>query len=261
MWRIFTKSTSAAGNWFSVLLVVTAETIGDRYRRSKLGAALAILEPLGLIALFSWLHSQDVGRPPFGTSSVLFYSTGVLPFYLFFYVSWRLRAWDTLRRVPGGTRFDLLLVQMLSELISKTVIIAIVNLGLWLYGIEQAVPRDPLLCLGALISLMLLGAAVGIVNAVIGGFFFSWFYIYAILMRAWMAFSGVLFVVDQMPPKVRDIALYVPMTHAVTLYRDGQYSKFPVASLDVHYLLVCTIVGVLMSFVLESATREWRPIK
>ncbi len=43
-------------------------------------------------------------------------------------------------------------------------------------------------------------------------------------IRGWMAFSGVLFVVDNMPPNLRDIALWNPITHAITYFRIGYRS-------------------------------------
>jgi len=247
--------------WSQTILLLMAESFGDRYRRTKLSVLVAIGEPLGVIGVFSLTHSLVSVQPPFGPSNLLFFSTGILPFYLFFHISWRLRSWDRLRRFPRASEFDLLCVQVFDEYLTKIVIIAIVAVGLWLWGIGAAIPRDPLECLLALVVISLLGIAVGLLNAVISAFFFAWLYIYAIMIRGWLAFSGVLFVVDRMPPMFREIAVYNPLAHAITLYRTGYYSGYPHSSLDMSYLLSCT--GGLLAFATLSlmATRSWRNIR
>ena len=70
-------------------------------------------------------------------------------------------------------------------------------------------------------------------------------------MRAWLAFSGVLFVVDWMRPQMREIAVYNPLTHAITLFRDGLYVNYPTNTLDVQYLLLSTAVCVSLAWLVE----------
>jgi ABC-type polysaccharide/polyol phosphate export permease len=249
---------SATLRWLDTLLLLMVETFGDRYRRTKLAAFVAIGEPLGVIAVFALTHSLISSTPPFGTSNMLFFSTGILSFYLFFHISWRLRSWDWLRRLPRTTEFDLLLVNVFDELITKIVIIVICAVGLWLWGVSEAIPNDPLLCLLALGIIAMMGIAVGLINAVISAFFFAWLYIYAIVIRGWLAFSGVLFVVDWMPPQLREVAWYNPLAHAITLYRVGYYRGYPHASLDMQYLVVSTACMLVVALTALTVTKQWR---
>lgn len=247
-------------SWGANLIFMMATSFGERYRRSKLSILLAIGEPLGVIAVFAGTHALMTSRAPFGPSVILFFATGILPFYLFFHISWRMRAWDRLRRLPRVTEVDLFLIHVLDELLTKIIIIIILGFGIWLTGIDQAIPQDPLRCLLALIIIGLQGAAVGLLNAVIAGFFFAWLYIYAIAIRGWMAFSGVLFVVDYMPPALRDIVVWNPIAHAITYFRSGYYADYPHRTLDMDYLLWSTGGLFFFSIVAIISTRPYRTV-
>ena len=249
---------AAFASWAVTIIFMMGETFGNRYRRSKLAIFLAIGEPLGVIAIFAGTHSLVSSRPPFGTSEILFFATGILPFYLFFHVSWRMRSWDHLRRLPRMTEVDLFLIHVLDEYLTKVVIIILVAFALRLNGTAQAIPEDPLTCLLALVIIATQGAAVGLINAVIAGFFFSWLYIYALVIRGWMAFSGVLFVVDYMPPRLRDIAVWNPITHAITYFRVGYYPNYPHQTLELEYLLWTTAGLFFLSIVAILSTRKLR---
>jgi capsular polysaccharide transport system permease protein len=244
--------------WLGSIFFLMAESFGDRYRRTRLSAFIAIAEPLGIIAIFSLVHSLMTPRPPFGTSDILFFSTGILPFYLFFHISWRLRSWDLLRRLPHTTEFDLLLVQVFDEYLTKIIIIAICGVALWLNGTEEAIPQDPLQCLMALWVIAAMGIAVGFINAVISAFFFVWLYIYAVLIRGWLAFSGVLFVLDWTPPALREIALFNPLAHGIIYYRAGYYHGYPQLSLDIQFMLLTTTGLLFFSIVALLSTRPYR---
>jgi capsular polysaccharide transport system permease protein len=252
------RYVAAPGKWCATLLLLMAENFGNRYKRSRLAAVIAIVEPLGIIAIFSLVHSLITIRPPFGTSHMLFFSTGILPYYLFFHTSWTMRNWDNLRRLPRTTEVDLLLSHLLDEFLVKLIIIAICYTGLWLWDVKDAFPRDPGQCLLALAVIAVFGVGVGLINAVIAGFFFAWLYIYAVMIRGWMAFSGVLFVADWMPPLLREIAVYNPITHAITWYRAGHYVGYPTLTLDLDYLLVCTAASVALGVLTLNSTRRWR---
>jgi capsular polysaccharide transport system permease protein len=260
------RSRSGEGRGYSLnsllfrVVLLSAENVGERYRRSRLAFALAILEPLGVVALFTLVHSLTVVRPPFGSSTTLFYATGILPFYLFFHVSWRMRAWDRLRRFPNTSSAELMISHLIPEFLVKFFIIFLLIVWLALAGNDDAIPMHPLTCLAALFLLVCLGLAVGFINSVIGSFFVTWLYIYPLLMRAWMALSGVLFVVDRQPVLQRELASWIPITHAVTLYRTGQYIGYPAMTLDLNFLLMCTGGALLLSFLLQTSTKEWRPI-
>jgi len=256
-----TDYAGALGRWCSLMLLLTGENIGFRHRRTRLAVLLAVLEPMGIIAIFSISHSLLNRAPPFGTSNMLFFTTGILPYYLFFHVSWRARSWDYLQPMPRVTKFDQLVSHVLSELLTKIFFLTIVYLALFAHGVDQAIPVRPLDCLFALMTLAALGVGVGMVNAVIAGFFYAWLYVYAIVMRGWIMFSGVLFVMDWTPPALREVAILNPLSHAITWYRWGQYEGYPTLTLDLKYLFFSTAGIVAVGWLVENFTRPWRSVR
>lgn len=251
--------TSASSRWVSKMLFLCAHNIGDRYRRTNIAAILALLEPPGVVVLFALSHTLLGGTPPFGQSMVLFYASGIIPFYLFFHVSWRVRAWDYMRRLPQVNEFEFLLVQVIPEVLTKTAILVITDLGLLLFNVPDAIPAHPVRCVLALMTLAVIGTGVGLINAVISAFFFAWLYIYAVVMRAWMAFSAVMFVVDLMPANVRAISVWIPITHGITWFRAGQYNGYPVDTFNFPFLMLSTGALLLFGWVALEATQKVRP--
>jgi capsular polysaccharide transport system permease protein len=257
----FARYVTAPGRWCAILLLLMVENLGVRYKRTRLATAVAILEPLGIIGMFALVHSLISIRPPFGSSFLLFFATGILPFYLFFHVSWRIRTWDALRRLPRTTDVDLLLSHVLDELLVKLVIMAICFTGLWLADVQEAMPEDPLQGLLALATISLIGIGVGFINAVISSFFFAWLYIYAVSIRGWMAFSGVLFVVDWMPPALREVSVYNPLSHAITYYRSAHYAGYPTLTFDGAYLAATAAAILALGWLALASTRPWRAFR
>ena len=254
-------AVGALGRWLRLIALLMAKSFGDRYRRTSWPVLIAIAEPLGVVFVFAGTQSLLAHAPPFGSSSVLFFATGILPFYLFFHVSWRLRSWDYFLRLPNSTDLDLVIAHTLDEVITKVVIIGIVAFSLWLWDVPNAIPIDPIQCIAALLIISVVGIGVGLVNAAISAFFFPWLYIYAVLVRAWMAFSGVLFVVDRMPPAIRDLAFYNPLAHAITFFRAGYYVNYPSKTLDMEFLLLSSAGIAFFGLVSIASTSRWRSIR
>jgi capsular polysaccharide transport system permease protein len=252
---------AALGRWLVRILLLVGENFGDRQKRMRLSVIFAVLEPFGVIAVFALAHSLIFHRPQFGSSTILFLATGILPFYLFIHVSWRTRAWDTMRLLPHTNQFDMIVSYVLGELLTKLIIIFVASVGLWLWEIPDAIPVQPIVCLAALCVLGLLGAGIGLLNAVVIAFFPPWSYFYAIALRGLMVFSGVLYVADRMPPSMREFIAMNPLSHAIIYYRTGHYLNYPALTLDIPYLLVSTALVLAFGVLILDATRKWRPTR
>src|SRR5690606_29731202 len=66
-----------------VLFALVVREMGTKFGRSAGGYAWAIAEPLGGILLLAVAFSLALRSPPLGSSFILFYSTGIIPFHLF----------------------------------------------------------------------------------------------------------------------------------------------------------------------------------
>ena len=63
-----------------VIAALVLRGMGARNSRSAGGYLWAILEPLGTTLLLALAFSLMLRSPPLGTSFILFYATGILPF-------------------------------------------------------------------------------------------------------------------------------------------------------------------------------------
>jgi capsular polysaccharide transport system permease protein len=254
----FSFPVTAAERWFATLIALMYENFGDRFRRARLAAFFAIAEPSLVVGILALVHFFLGARPVYGTSDLLFYTSGILPYYLFLHLSIRTRTTEARTQLPRVTDFDLLISHVINELITKIFTITLIFTGLYLYGIDQAVPVNPSICLAAVGICAMLAVAVGRFNIVIISYFTGWWYIYPIVVRGLLAFAGVVYILDLVPQKMRDIAYWNPISHAITWFRIGLYGHYPHMTLDLNYMFFATAILTILGWLVEEGTREWR---
>lgn len=256
--RYFRASTQ----WIMLVSMLAFDSFDERYKRSRWAAFFALGEPLGVIAILSLAQSLTMNPPPYGSSSILFFSTGILSYYLFFHLSLKLRNLDSFRVFPRTTLFDRVLARAMGELCAKSVILIVCCLLLASFGnVREAWPANVDISVAAWLILAVLGISAGLVNAVISAGFAGWMYIYALVVRLLMVFSGAMMVVDHAPPNLREWLLWNPLTHAIILFRLGFYENYPTSFLDVSYLVMFTAVFFILALFVEASTRSWRRAK
>lgn len=239
-------------------MILAANNAGQRFAYSNWPAIMAIVEPMGLVVVLSGVRDYLGMRPPFGTSVVVFFATGLVPFYLFFNVSLKVRMLDLRRKLPRTTRFDFALSYLVGELVVKVLMLVGILGTLMLAGADPPLPRDPFGCLVSALVLGLWGFAIGLINMVVTAFWRSWYYFYTVGLRALMLVSSVLYVLDLSPLPLREIAVYNPLAHAITWFRANYYYNYPSALLDMHYLLSVVAVTFVAGVFLDFATRPYR---
>jgi len=249
---------AAIGRWYAMIVTLMGENFAYRHKRLRLNALLALAEPLVFIAMITLLHEALHQSPPFGSSAVLFFATGVLPYSVFMHSSNRTRVTESSLRLPGVTQFDILLAHILDELLLKIVVIGLVFFGLYLTGVEEAIPVEPVQCFAALGVLALMGVGFGMVSVVLYSAWSWWKYMYPFLVRALLLFSSVMYVMDLVPDPARSVMVWDPMAHAITWFRAGVYSFYPTRLLDLTYMFECAIGMVVIGILVETSTREWR---
>ena len=246
-------------HWLAVVVLLVKENVGLRYRRSRMGTYIAIIEPLFVVAIFAGMDSLGPPRPPpFGRSHVLFFLTGVIPYYLFFHISLRVKNLDQIQRLPGISTVTQVASLSLAELLAKAIILLTASLALYEYGFDEAIPDDIVICIGALLVITVFGTAVGVINACIVAYFYAWNYLYQIAVRVLIVFSGIPLVPDRAPEFIRNIAEWNPLAHAVTMYRVGQWSTYPAATLDHSFVFVSAAIVTCCAGYLSHITRVRR---
>ena len=231
------------------------------YGRTPGGYIWAILEPLAAILFLSIGFALVMRSPSLGSSFLLFYASGYLPFSLYTSISnmtaKAIRFSSGLLKYPAVTWVDALLARFLLNSVTQILVGAILIFGILALEDAHAVFYAPPV-LQALGLAMLMALGVGTVNCVLIGLFPLWDTVWSIITRPLFLASGVLFIYEDMPITVQKILWYNPLMHITGLLRTG---IFPTYSADyVSPLYVTTIALTLLALGLILMGRFHRDV-
>ena len=227
--------------------------MSTRYGRTPGGYLWGIIEPLAAILVLSIAFSLVMRTPPLGTSFLLFYSTGYLPFSLYQVlsntVSRAIFFSRPLLKYPAVTWVDALAARFLLNSLTGLLITALL-----LGGILAVIDSRTVLDLPKLVSglglAMIVGLGVGVLNCALIGLFPLWDVVWSIISRPLFIASGVLFLYDTMPPLARDILWYNPLIHVIGRMRTGIYPTYTAPYVNELYVLgvalVCLALGLIL---------------
>lgn len=256
---LFPAPLSALGNWYLKIMLLMMDNFAFRHRAKRFSAIFAVVEPLILVALMSMMASALERHARFGSSPALFFASGVLPYSLFLYVSLRIKMTEIGRRLPRVSIFDLIVAHVLAEFLLKIVVIVVLFSVLYFaFGVKEAMPVNPARCLAALAILAVFGVAFGLINIAIVAVFPVWQYIYQYASRVLLMFSGALWIMDFMPPKIQGYMALDPIAHVIVWFRMGLYAEFPHRLLDLQYSFMVLAFALVIGGLGEAATRELR---
>ncbi|MEO1538831.1 MAG: ABC transporter permease [Pseudomonadota bacterium] len=212
--------------WLRVLFAMIMREMNTRYGRSFGGYAWAILEPVGFIAILSVAFGLMIRTPALGSSFVLFYASGYIPFHYFIETSnnvgGALQLNRPLMQYPSVTPIDAILARFTLSLFTLFIVSILIFAGVFiLAGPPQVLTAEYLLMsfgLGAL-----LGIGVGSVNVVLFAFFPVWRQLWMIITRPLFILSGIFYTFESMPEVIRSILWYNPLIHVVGYARKGMY--------------------------------------
>ncbi len=250
---------TALKNWGQVITYLMVLETGARFRGSRMAAIFAFCEPLLLVLLLVLMRGVFRGRfPEYGTSVWVFYSSGVFPYYMFLRVSARTRVqYEAARRLPRVSSTELVIASSASEAAIIVASALVWFVILWLCGQQEAVPTSLGICLAACFFLIMLGVGVGLINSVVYRRFTIWKYIYPRFSRFLMLMSGIYWVVDLMPPYLRSIVVWFPTAHAIEWFRLGLYGRYPIHTLDVGYLIGCSVGALFLGILVHYSTLRY----
>ena len=231
-----------------------------RFGDSKLGYGWALLEPIAHILMLSLVFAVLMrGRPPIGEEFFIFYYTGIIPYHMFVHTSssmtYAIASNGSLLQLPLVGTFDVLMARGLLELLTDTLVAAILLAGFGALGLG-ALPQDFAGVSTSLLVVWLLGCGCGFLNAVINAFAKSWDKIWAQLTRLLYFCSGIFYVPGMMPEWIRDILAWNPVLHAVDWFRSSFFREYEPHWLDRSYLLTFAVVTLLAGLGLERGLQR-----
>lgn len=233
--------------------------MGSTYGTSPGGYVWAILQPVGTILILSFAFSLLLRTPSLGTSFILFYATGFLPYDIYNQlgnlVSKSLFYSRSMLAYPRVIWLDAILARVILNTTTLLTVFCIVTSGIiYFAGTRTVITVGPIV-LGLSMALTF-GIAVGLLNCVLGGLFPVWTVIYKIVRRPMFLASGVLFIMEDMPTGVQNILWWNPLIHATGIVRTGFYSNYYASYASPVYCFAVSLTAIAIGLIFVRAYHE-----
>jgi len=150
---------------------------------------------------------------------------------------------------------DVFVGRALLELATWLVVSAILIGGLIAFGYGAA-PRSILMMLSAIMALFAIGFGFGTFLGILTEFIPSLANILRVPTRILYFASGIFYLPEMMIPAVRDIIVWNPILHGITLFRMGYYEYYDSFTFDRNYLLIWVVGCLLLALVSERIARK-----
>ncbi len=236
-----------------VIVALILREMSTRYGRTPGGYLWGIIEPLAAILVLSVGFSLVMRSPSLGTSFLLFYATGYLPFILYHSLSSAITKAISfskpLLKYPAVTWVDAVTARFLLNSLTAVLITALLLSGILAVIDNRTILDFPKIITGMGMG-MLLGLSIGVLNCALSGLYPLWEVVWGIITRPLFLASGVIFLFDKMPPLARDILWYNPLVHVIGRMRTGFYSTYAAPYINEVYVvavsLICLTLGLIL---------------
>ncbi|MDU8930038.1 ABC transporter permease [Alisedimentitalea sp. MJ-SS2] len=236
----------------TVMALVLRE-MSTRYGRSPGGYVWAILEPLGSIIVLGLGFSLLLRSPSLGSSFILFYATGYLPFNLYqslsLTISRAISFSKPLLFYPAVTWVDAVLARFILNSLTGILVTYLLLAGI-LAVADTRVVLDAQPMLVAIGQAMILGLGVGVLNCALIGLMPTWEMVWSIFTRPLFLASGIFYIYEDLPQMAQDILWYNPLMHVTGYMRMGFYPMYEPEYLAPAYAvgfgLICLTMGLIL---------------
>lgn len=251
--------------WLRVLRALMRQEEESR-RYTPMQSILELLEPILLIVtlcFFRFMFERSTSPAalisPLGGSIFLFYASGLVPKYMFIYVSAKRIApavRGQRRRFPIERRLDSLIVHVILRLIDFSILALLVFSALYYFDTREAMPHKIAPIIHAVSASVCLGFGWGMINVLMRRYVWGWHFLAMAINRSMIIMSGCLFLPDFLSPSVRYWISLNPEMHVIALFRTAFYPHYPMIVLDTTYMNYCAIFMLLLGLMLERVTRR-----
>lgn len=236
----------------TVLALILRE-MSTRYGRTPGGYIWGVFEPLAAILVLSVGFSLVIRTPALGTSFLLFYATGYLPFDLYQSVSNTVARGISFSKplllYPAVTWVDALLARFLLNSLTSILISILLFSGI-LAVVDSRATLDLPPIVAAFGLSMLLGLGVGTLNCALSGLFPLWEVAWSILTRPLFIASGIFYLFETLPQLAQDILWYNPLIHIIGMMRTGFYPTYAAPQVEPLYVLIVSLVLLALGQIL-----------
>lgn len=227
--------------------------MSTRYGQNPGGYIWAIVEPLGAILILSFAFSLLMRSPSLGSSFILFYATGYMPFSLYqsiaLAVARSINFSKPLLFYPAVTWMDAILARLLLNTLTSVLVTYIV-LSAILAVIDTRIVLDLRPMVEAMVLAMVLGMGIGTLNCALMGLFPTWDLVWSIVTRPLVIMSAILYIMEDLPRTVQNVLWYNPLVHITGIMRTGFYPMYAPQYVSPAYVLGVGLLCMMMGLIL-----------
>ena len=250
----------ALTNQMNVFHALVLHDIKSRYFGNGLGYVVTILWPGVHLAVIVGIYSVTGRGNGYGTSALLFVSTGVLPYICWNYVS-RFCMLGVMQNksalsYPIINVLDIILARLFLEVVTCSIITFILLAFLMLNGID-VMPIHPAQAAFGLLSSVLLGVGFGVLNAGIAMIFPLWFIGYVLILILFWITSGVAINPELLPEQIGYWLSWNPLLHCIEWLRSAYYDDYPARLLDRSYVLEVGFGTLALGLLMQRTMKRY----
>ncbi len=210
------------------------------YGRSVGGYAWAVLQPVGVLAVLTIGFSLLVRSPPLGTTFVLFYATGFLPFQMYANLQsiseGALRYSRALLSYPRVAWIDAVIARAALAALTGAAVFVIIIIGIFaVFHPRTAIEIGPILTGFAIC--ILVGLGVGMTNCWLIARYPVWQQLWSIVSRPLFLASGLFYIYEDLSRGAQEVLWWNPLFHATSIVRSGFYPTYDAAWASPAYAL------------------------
>jgi len=230
--------------------------MATRYSRTSGGYLWAILEPVGYIAIMSFVAGGVARTPALGDNFLLFFATGWVPFNMYrgmhLYVTSAIGSNKSLMLYPKVAPIDAVIARFWLQALTSTVVAIVI---IWGTASFDRYPLEvnwaPVLESTFLAWCFALG--ISLANIVLFVRFPIYEKVFEIASRPLFMISGVFYIPMSLPSPYRDFILDNPITQIIIIFREGFYKQIGSDGGDLAYLAWVSAITLFVGLLIFTA--------
>ncbi|MBV5265074.1 ABC transporter permease [Pinisolibacter sp. B13] len=242
----------------NALLALTIRDWGSRIGHSPAEALWTLFEPTMHMLFYLMLVGLAPRRPHTGDSFALFFATGLVPYFLwqriFFRISISMNM-STLFNFARVTFVDMILSRIIIELILWICNIIIVAIVIYMLGDRVSI-ANYVVVFEAVLMFIFLGMSWGVLSGFLVAFIPFWPKAANLINRCMYFSCGIFFVPDHLPPFIRDVVYWNPLLHVIEFGRSGVYYGYDSLMLNLAIPLTVSLVMIAIAAVIQHTAME-----
>ena len=229
----------------SVVLALFLREVQTRFGTKKLGYFWAVFDAMFMVLIFAGLKSAISSKSMPGIDYPVYLATSFLAFFL-----WRNIVMQSMNAFSANKAlfaykqvkpFDTIVTRVLLELlVSSVATLIFIAIGLYI-GLDINVKNFNMVML-AIVWLCTFAFGIGLMNAVFAYFYESYVKIINVIITPLMYISAIMYSVDSLPPVLRKIILYNPLTHFMEMIHGYYFHPLTTQYVDYTYMLYWTLI-------------------